>query len=443
MHKDIWLYLAFIAFFALLGSTIAYTLELALLAAICVIAWLMYSLMKLQRWIDNPIENEFNREFGQTYRMYRQILRQNQQNQRRKRRLTSLISEFRQAVSALPDTIVLIDHNGKINWANSNAAKLLGINWPEDVGVRFNDLIREPEVESLLSAFLLEKKSAKADKLQSVEIKSRLDSKVTISVRFAKYTQKMTMVIARDVSRLLKVNQIHTDFVTNVSHELKTPLTVLRGYLEILSENDRIPSEFSKPLQQMNLQSMRMQVIVNDLLYLAKLENKEILSAIEIVDVDSLINTIIEALQPLLDEKQHVLDLNIDDSLLLKGSQAELHSAFSNLIANAIHYTPDNGHIDIEWQAKQGGACLCVIDNGPGIAAHHLTRLTERFYRIDNDRARDRGGTGLGLAIVKHVLQRHDSELIIRSKENKGSRFSCHFDAGRVTVSKRHKVNVG
>ena len=436
MHKDIWLYGVVIVFFTLLGWTISYALEFALLAAFGVIAWLMYSMTKLQRWVDNPKEHRFNREFGQTYRMYRQILRKNQQNQRRKRRLTSVISEFRQAVSALPDTIIVVDQNGKINWANANAAKLLGIHWPDDAGVRFNDLLREPQVEALLNASMNEEKLSTPSTLQGIEIKSRLNPNVTISMKFTKYTQKMTMVIARDVSRLIKVNQIHTDFVTNVSHELKTPLTVLKGYVEILSESDKMPSDFDKPLEQMKLQGTRMQVIVDDLLYLARLENKESVNLHESVDVPTLLNAIIKTLQPLIEEKQHTVELDLEPNLFIKGAQAELHSAFSNLITNAIHYTPNDGSIEIKWRLNNQGARLCVIDNGLGIAPQHLDRITQRFYRIDTDRSRESGGTGLGLAIVKHVLQRHDSELIVDSTENKGSRFSCQFSASSVIDNK-------
>lgn len=432
MHKDIWLYGVFIGFFTVLGWTIDHAIEFALLAAFGVIAWLMYSMMQLQRWIDNPKQHEFNRQFGQSYRMYRQILRKNQQNRRRKRRLRFVISEFRQAVSALPDTIILVDQNGKINWANSHAQELLGIHWPNDAGIGFNDLLREPQVDALLSRSLSEKKSSKASELPSIEFKSRIDNDITISMKFAKYTPRMTIVIARDVSRLIKINKIHTDFITNVSHELKTPLTVLKGYLEILSESEKIPTKFGKPLEQMNVQSARMQVIVNDLLYLARLENKQMTSSTKIVDIAILLNSIIQTLQPLLEEKRHKLEIDIDKNLCINGSQTELHSAFSNLIANAIHYTPTNGLIKIKWQVNKDGARLCIIDNGIGIEAQHLEQLTQRFYRVDNDRSRDSGGTGLGLAIVKHVLQRHDSELVIRSAIDKGSQFSCQFNSKRV-----------
>ena len=438
MHKDIWLYIAIISFFSLLGWSIGYPLEMTLLAAFGVIAWLMYSITKLQRWIDDPKQHAFNREFGQTYRIYRQILRNNQQNQRRKRKLTSLINEFRHAVSALPDAVILIDQAGKINWANPNAKKLLGISWPEDAGVRFNDLIRQPEIEKLLNDSL-DSGGKNKQELPSVEIKSRLNSEATLSVKCVRYAKQMTMVVARDVSSLIKVNQIHTDFVTNVSHELKTPLTVLKGYVEILNDNQKLPKQFKKPLEQMNLQGIRMQLIVNDLLYLARLENTDSRGVDELVDVTTLVNAIIESLQPISEEKQHHIELDLDPDLLIKGTQTELHSAFSNLITNAIHYTPNEGNIKIEWRAIDDNVEFNVIDNGPGIAAHHLERLTQRFYRINKDRSREGGGTGLGLAIVKHVLQRHDSELVIESKENEGSRFSCRFNKHKIVAKGNEK----
>ena len=243
------------------------------------------------------------------------------------------------------------------------------------------------------------------------------------------------MVIARDVSRLIKVNQMHSDFVANVSHELKTPLTVLRGYLEIMEGSDQLPEKFIKPLSQMSLQSVRMQLIVSDLLYLAKLEDTSSVGAQNIIDVTNVVNTIVETVQPLIEEKRHKLELDIDYSIQLIGAPTELHSAFSNLIANAINYTPNNGLIRVRWQQVNNNVEFSVRDNGDGIASQHIDRLTQRFYRIDTDRSRENGGTGLGLAIVKHVLQRHNAELEIISKEGSGSEFKCLFPITQIKSS--------
>jgi len=430
------LYLVLISIAGLVGLSFGYASEFALLTTVLILAWQVNALESLNRWLIQSSKRPFIREHGQIYGIYRKILRKDKRRKQQKQRLSSLIKEFRNAVSALPDAIVLIDQNGKIAWANSNARNLLGIEWPLDKGVRFNDLIRDPEVEALLQ----NDGDASGPSKQGVEIKSRLDHEVTISLKCVKYSEQTRMVIARDVSRLIKINQIHSDFVANVSHELKTPLTVLKGYVEILSDSNAIPEQFHKPLEQMNLQSVRMQLIVNDLLYLAKLENKESASNHEPVVISHLLNTIIEAAQPLVEEKQHQLSISVDDKVALFGAATELHSAFANLITNAITYTPEGGTIDVFWEGNQDGAEFKVVDNGLGIAPHHIKRLTQRFYRIDTDRSREGGGTGLGLAIVKHVLQRHDAKLLINSEESEGSRFICRFPAEKLIIGEHDQV---
>jgi len=366
--------------------------------------------------------------------LHREINRRRAKNQHRKRQLSSLLSQFRQAISVLPDAIVLIDNNGKIEWANENANSILGIRWPEDSSVRFGDLIRYPEVDKLLKNYNPPK--------EGVIINPILNSSQTINIKVVRYTEQLRMVIARDVSRLIKINQMHSDFVANVSHELKTPLTVLRGYIEIMESADGIPNKYQNALDQMNLQSIRMQLIVKDLLYLAKLEDTDSIKAHDQVDITNTVNTIIETVQPLIEEKHHKLELDIDYSVQIIGAATELHSAFSNLITNAVHYTPEQGLIKIHWGLEGDSAIFSVKDNGLGIATHHLERLTQRFYRVDTDRSREGGGTGLGLAIVKHVLQRHDGELRISSKEGKGSEFSCIFPSSKIKAldSKKQKA---
>jgi len=396
-----------------------HTLAVLLLVALGIIAWQIYRLNLLYQWVQNPRKNSMVDSSGQLYLLHRQIARSNAQNAKRKRKLTTYVTQFRQAISVLPDAIVLIDEVGKIEWANPNAKRVLGIHWPEDADVRFGDLIRYPEVDTLLKH--------KIPPEHGVEFNSILNKSQTINIKCVTYTRTLRMIIARDVSRLIKVNQMHQDFVANVSHELKTPLTVLKGYLEILQNNAELPEKFAKPLAQMNMQNTRMQFIVNDLLYLAKLEDNENRKPHDKVDVTQLINAIVESVQTLIQEKHHKLELDIDYQLAINGAQTELHSAFSNLINNAIHYTPDQGTINIRWQKRDDQAIFSVTDNGLGIPSQHLSRLTQRFYRVDTDRSRDGGGTGLGLAIVKHVLQRHEGKLEIQSTDGVGSSFICVF----------------
>ena len=425
MKHDIWKFSAILIFAGILGFLLEHMTLAMLLAALGIIAWQIYRLNLLYNWLVNPRENPMPEVSGQLYRLYFNINRDRTQDSKRKRQLAAYLSQFRKAVSAMPDAIVLIDDNGKIEWANKNANTVLGISWPDDINVRFGDLIRYPEVDSLLQ---------KADSMSKppqpgIVVNSITNSETTISFKCIRYTKKLRMVIARDVSRLIQVNQMHSDFVANVSHELKTPLTVLKGYVEILRDNPEVPDKFRNPLSQMQLQTVRMELIVSDLLYLAKLEDSASIKPHEAINVTNIVNTIIESVTPLIEEKRHKIELDIDYTLELIGSQTELHSAFSNLITNAINYTPENGVINVQWHNSADGPCFVVKDNGYGIAPQHLSRLTQRFYRVDTDRSREGGGTGLGLAIVKHVLQRHDAELIIRSEEEEGSIFKCVFKA--------------
>lgn len=424
MQNDLWKFSLIIVIAGAIGLLFGHPLLVMLITSIGIITWQTVHLQGLYKWIINPRKNPMHDTYGQVYLLHREINRRNLANKRQKRQLSTFISQFRKATSALPDAIVLVSDSGKIEWANSNAKKVLGIKWPEDAQVRFTDLIRYPEVDKLLDLNMTSE--------QGIEINSKDNREQTINVKCVRYTDKLRMVIARDVSRLIKVNEMHADFVANVSHELKTPLTVLRGYLEIIQDSQGLPDNFIKPFKQMSLQSSRMQFIVNDLLYLAKLEDTENIKARDPIDVTHIINTIIESVQPLIEEKHHKLELDIDYDLNVIGAQTELHSAFNNLITNAIHYTPEQGLIKVRWRADENGATFSVKDNGLGIPALHLGRLTQRFYRVDADRSRGGGGTGLGLAIVKHVLQRHNAILEINSTEGVGSEFKCLFPAEKV-----------
>jgi two-component system phosphate regulon sensor histidine kinase PhoR len=227
------------------------------------------------------------------------------------------------------------------------------------------------------------------------------------------------------------------DFVANVSHELRTPLTVIAGYLETLLDNvEEVNPRWRRALQQMQQQASRMQNLLNDLLLLARLETSDDPAETQPVAVDQLLQSIKSDAQALSGARRHRLQLQADPHLKLKGSEAELRSAFSNLIFNAIKYSPDESEISIRWWSDEQGAHLAVQDSGIGIEAKHLPRLTERFYRVDSSRASHTGGTGLGLAIVKHVLLRHRGRLDISSTPGKGSTFTCHFPASQAV--RRH-----
>ncbi len=437
MQRDLWKYFAILVGVALLalvvGASLMGVVLATLIAAVGIIVWQLHRINLLIKWLNSPSDHLMPEMGGLYYLLHKKLSQRNTQYAKRKRQLAGYLSQFREAVSAMPDAIVLIDSAGKIEWANTNSIELLGIRWPEDASVRFGDLIRHPEVLDILN-------SSKA--LTDIqEINSITHKNTEINLKSVPYSNSTRMIIARDVSRLIKVNQIHTDFVANVSHELKTPLTVLKGYIEIIQNSGEMPAKFSKAMEQMNLQSVRMQLIVNDLLYLAKLEDRSNKAPHQTINVVHLVNSIIESLQPLVEEKGHTITLELDQTLTINGAQTELHSALSNLIANAINYTEPHGEICVKWGRNASGAVFSVRDNGLGIPPHHIARLTQRFYRIDTDRSRESGGTGLGLAIVKHVLQRHDAELEIQSTQDVGSTFSCYFSDRQISQPIKRAVN--
>jgi len=272
---------------------------------------------------------------------------------------------------------------------------------------------------------------------EALEIPSPTNDRVRIQLYLTRYGNNEHLMLVRDVTRIHQLEQMRKDFVANVSHELRTPLTVICGYLETLLDNvDEINPRWSRALQQMQQQGSRMQTLLNDLLLLAKLEATDYPSDNHPVGVQSLLQTIKNDAQALSGERGQQISLEADPQVLLKGSEGELRSAFSNLVFNAVKYTQDKGTIRIRWWADEQGAHLSVQDSGIGIDAKHLPRLTERFYRVDSSRNSNTGGTGLGLAIVKHVLLRHRARLEISSVLGHGSTFTCHFPPAQVTRSR-------
>lgn len=418
MQQDIWRFIFVLSLAALVGYLQDQVLLCMLLASIGFIIWQFYQINRLYKWVNKPGKNSPPNIDGLIYLLHREISLLRFRNNKRKKRLSSYLKQFRKAASALPDAVILVNADNQIEWTNPAAKSLFGIQWPQDSKQRIGNLIRNPDFNTLLES----------DKKQgSIEIPSPIENNRFLTLKIVPYTDNSRLIVARDVSRLLKVTQMHKDFVANVSHELKTPLTVLRGYLEMLGDDKHLDKKFKKPVQNMLEQSNRMQSVVSDLLYLSRLEESDSAAHKQAVNVVDIISQIQNAAKVISEPKRQFIELNIDSDLQVLGNKTELHSAFSNLIFNAIHYTPDKGIINIIWYQDDDGAHFVVKDNGAGIPQNHLHRLTERFYRIDKDRSRDKGGTGLGLAIVKHVLNRHQANLHIESTPGVGSTFRCDF----------------
>ncbi|MBI3898136.1 MAG: phosphate regulon sensor histidine kinase PhoR [Gammaproteobacteria bacterium] len=362
--------------------------------------------------------------WGDVFNEIRKLVRQSEQ---RSDELNDLLVRFQSASAAMPDAVVILSENEEIEWANPAAEHLLGLDYPRDAGVRLANLIRDPQFTDYL---------ARANFAEPLEMDSPADPHLMVSLQLISFGAQRRLVIGRDITRLTRLEQMRRTFVANVSHELRTPITVLGGYLETLRSLDNLdPNELKKHLAVMHEQAGRMQRLVDDLLTLSRLETAPPRQKDETVDVPSLLAGLREQAEILSGEAHHRITLDAEPNLQLLGSREELHSAFMNVIQNAVRYTPAGGNINLRWATDAEGAKFSVTDSGEGIAAEHIPHLTDRFYRVDTARSRDSGGTGLGLSIVKHVLLRHDAELRIDSEIGVGSTFICAFPTDRLIRS--------
>lgn len=337
--------------------------------------------------------------------------------------LSLALKRMQSVTSAMPDGIVILDESDRIEWCNPIAEQHLGIDLSMDAGQQITYLVRQiPFVEYLAARQFSNPLILKQTRMQNM----------IIALQLVPYGFNQKLLISRDITRFEKIETMRRDFIANVSHELRTPLTVIGGFLETLSSNENLNPEFNqRALVLMTEQTTRMQHLIEDLLILSRLENEQNKIKEKEVDVVRLLHGILQEAESISAGCHHI-KLNITSQDQLLGSEEELRSAFSNLISNAIRYTPDNGEINISWEKRSGQGLFYVQDSGIGIEPEHIPRLTERFYRVDSSRSRETGGTGLGLAIVKHVLNRHDAHLEITSQVGKGSRFAILFPPKRL-----------
>ena len=343
---------------------------------------------------------------------------------KRKRRQRRFFSRFRKVVAAMPDGVIILGSSGEVSWLNPQARMYFGLDDVELDDRKLVELVDEPILLDYLEA---------GDFRRVLELEAPGDPTVMLSIsvsRFKKRRQRF-LLVARDITRQHHLHQSQRDFSLNVSHELRTPLTVIHGYLETLCDAETPQSPRRNPLLRMMQQTRRMQVIIEDLLMLSRLEGRSEEVPRKSVAVFDMLEKIVHEAELLAQESQHVLELNGDPGLVLLGDGSLLRSAFSNLIFNAIRHTPLRTRVSVSWGRDGDHADLQVRDNGAGIPARHLPRLTERFYRIDAGRSREAGGTGLGLAIVRQILDVHDASLLISSEEGLGATFTCRFPRQR------------
>ncbi|MHB8425117.1 MAG: phosphate regulon sensor histidine kinase PhoR [Gammaproteobacteria bacterium] len=386
------------------------------------LAWNIVNLYRLERWLGRSRRFNSPATTGVWGEICNHIYLLRRRERTRKRHLVQLLREIRNFTTAMPDGVIIMNHTGEIRWLNEAAGRLLHLRVPQDVGQRLPNLMRHPDFVRYLRGNHYD---------EPVSLVSPFSRTQHLTLRIVPYGLEQRLVLVRDTTRLRRLEEMRREFVANASHELRSPLTVMSGYLEAMHEDAQLMQDWRKPLEEMLHQAARMTAIVSDLLELSRLENEQHEAPYSPIDVPALIRRICEEALSLGCGPRDIL-LEVDEMLFLLGAEREIYSAFSNLLFNAMNYTPASGKVTLSWKQEGEAAQFTVADTGIGIPAEHIPRLTERFYRVDKSRHRASGGTGLGLAIVKHVLQHHGASLVISSEPGRGSVFSCRFTRERI-----------
>jgi two-component system, OmpR family, phosphate regulon sensor histidine kinase PhoR len=426
LWREVWILIGIALASLLLAEITGYPFLIATLGFGLYIASNLRNLVQLNRWLVNKREDvpDAGGLWGEVLDRIRALAKE---TERREDRLTEMLTRFQSASSATPDAMLILSPQNDIEWANPASERLFGIATPRDSGQRVINLVRHPEFTTYLD---------QGEYSEALEIASPSQPERSLSVRIIPFGSRQKLVIARDMTHLAQLERMRSNFVANISHELRTPLTVLSGFLETLKDMDRPAStDLRKHFQTMHDQAQRMSRLVDDLLTLSKLETTPATRHEEVVDVPAMLASLKEMGELVSGARHHHISLVADAGLRLTGNEEELRSAFSNLINNAVRYTPAGGDIRLTWKIDGDGPAFGVRDTGEGIAPQHIPHLTERFYRIDTARSRDTGGTGLGLSIVKHILLRHDARLAVESELGRGSTFRCIFPAARAVCS--------
>lgn len=415
----VWLLLSF-----LLGYFIGYMWQVVILTCVSLLLWHYHHLYLLINWLWQSKSISPPHASGVWGRIYDGLYRLIKQYRQKQKVLNEKIRRFRDGAEALPDAAIVLSQDLTIDWGNKKAQRLLGVHLPGDVGQRIDNLIRYPEFATYLEEGNFE---------TPCHIPSPIDAELQLELRMMAYGSEQILFLARDISKIHRLEEMRRDFVANVSHELKTPLTVVRGYVEMIQSTEQeLTPHWQRAFKSIESQVSRMDRLVEQLLVLSRVEINTEHDAKTRINMPKLLELLVDDAQWLNQEKKHVIEADIDASIGLMGFETEIKSACSNLLSNAIAYTAANGHIKVSWQRDGHKVKFSVKDNGPGIQPEHLNRLTERFYRVDKSRSRDTGGSGLGLAIVKHVLAHHHAELVISSDWGQGSEFAIYFEPNAI-----------
>jgi two-component system phosphate regulon sensor histidine kinase PhoR len=392
--------------------------------ALLALAWQVRKLLAFDRALRTGNFDDFRYGEGIWNQIFSRFLYEQEKAQRRKFSYRQLLREIRKSTSAMPDGAVILNADNEIIACNRASKELAGLKRKKDRGQRVDNILRDPELTRLLAA---------DDRKMTVEIASPLANGCWLNCRVVPYGADQKLLLLRDVTERKRLSKMRRDFVANASHELRSPLTVISGYLDSLSDDGAMPGQWQKPVEQMQTQAQRMRHILGELLELSRLEGSDQAEAEEDVDVTRLMRDAKLAFEG--HARIADIDVRTESSAHLQASAAEIETVIVNLLSNAVRFTPPDGEITMTWRSGDDGADIIVADTGEGIDPEFIPRLTERFFRIDKGRSREDGGTGLGLAIVKHILGRHDAELSIESEPGKGSVFRCHFPPERVVVA--------
>jgi two-component system phosphate regulon sensor histidine kinase PhoR len=391
-------------------------------AACCYLGWQLVNLYRLDRWLRLRSQIDPPNIGGIWGDIVAQVVRLHRRKQFHKQRLVQLFRELRRSTAALPDGVIILSSQSEIVWFNRQAARLLGLKRPIDIGLRIDNLIRAPEFTHYLHG---------DNFAMPLVIRPPMQADLYLALQLVPYGAGQSLLLVRDVTRQMRLEAMRKDFVANASHELRTPLTVISGYLDTLADDPGLDPAWAGPIRDMRAQAQRMNAIIADLLELSRLESTDGEAVREPIDVPRMLERLHRDALVRSDRPRQVL-LDLESACGLYGSAQELESAFTNLLVNGLKYTLNEGTVSMRWWVDDDGAYFAVIDSGIGIPAEHIPRLTERFYRVDAGRSRDHGGSGLGLAIVKHALLRHGGWLDVQSVEGKGSTFTCHFPHDRI-----------
>jgi two-component system phosphate regulon sensor histidine kinase PhoR len=396
-------------------------------ALILHLAWVLTHLFRLEWWLRHRGYADPPDVGGVWGEIIAQIVRLHRRKRFHKQRFVQLMRQLQRSTAALPDGVVILNAQREIVWFNRMATRLLNLRRTADLGMRIENLLRAPEFVRYLES---------AEYANPVVVRSTAGEDGFLSLQVAPYGDGQLLLLVRDVSRQMRLEAVRRDFVANASHELRSPLTVISGYLETLAQDPVLDAELRGPIAEMRRQADRMTAIIRDLIELSRLEETDEIVGGEPVDVAALASLL---RKDVLARSLHPKDVRVkvESQAQLIGDEPEIHSAFSNLVDNAAKYTPAEGSLEIRWWVDEDGGHFAVADTGMGVPPEHIPRLTERFYRVDPGRSRATGGSGLGLAIVKHVLQRHGATLEVQSTLGAGSTFTCHFPPERIAPTVR------